>query len=166
MRAAQVVALDGPDGVRVGEIGPAPVAGEDEVLIEVHSVGLSYPDLLMSEGRYQIKPEVPFVLGVDFAGVVSQDAAALGFTAGDRVAGWSAYGSAAEVVAVPSERVFPLPQSLNFNQGAAMPLNYLTDISLWPCGRGSARGPSSSSTARPAVSGPPPCRSPPVSAAG
>ena len=63
MRAAQVVALDGPDGVRVGEIGPAPVAGEDEVLIEVHSVGLSYPDLLMSEGRYQIKPEVPFVLG-------------------------------------------------------------------------------------------------------
>ena len=126
MRAARVVALDGPDGVRVGEIGPAPVAGEDEVLIEVHSVGLSYPDLLMSQGRYQIKPEVPFVLGVDFAGVVSQDAPALGFAAGDQVAGWSTYGSAAEVVAVPPERVFPLPKSLNFDQGAAMPLNYLT----------------------------------------
>lgn len=126
MRAAQVVALEGPSGVRVHDVGAPPIPEQGQVLIEVHAVGLGYPDLLMSQGRYQLQPDLPYVLGVDFAGIVRESAADLGFRPGDRVAGWSTYGSAAEVVAVDADRVLPLPDRLSMTQGAAMPLNYLT----------------------------------------
>jgi NADPH:quinone reductase len=125
VRAAQVVTLDGPDGVSVQDIDP-PSAGDGHVLVQIHAVGLSFADLLMSQGRYQLQPELPFVLGIDFAGVVQHDVGELGLATGDRVAGWLSHGSAAEVVAVEIERVFPLPAVLSFEEGAAMPLNYLT----------------------------------------
>jgi NADPH:quinone reductase len=124
MRAAEVVALEGPSGVMVHDVGPPPVPKPGEVLIDVHVVGLGYPDLLMSQGRYQVRPDLPYILGVDFAGTVREAQAE--FRTGDRVVGWSTYGSAAEVVAIDGDRVFPLPDALSFEQGAAMPLNYLT----------------------------------------
>ena len=71
MRSVQVVSLDGPAGVRVVE-APAPTRAAGEVLVEVHALGMSWPDLLLSRGEYQLKPEVPFQLGVDFAGVVHE----------------------------------------------------------------------------------------------
>lgn len=126
MRAAQVIALEGPAGVRVHDVGPPPEPRPGQVLVDVHAVGLGFPDLLMSQGRYQVKPDPPYVLGIDFAGTVRSADPASGLGLGDRVAGWSTYGSAAEVVAVDAERVFPLPDSISFHQGAAMPLNYLT----------------------------------------
>ena len=69
MRAAQVVTPTGPAGVEVREIDE-PSPGPDDVLIEVHRVGISFPDLLLSKGQYQLKPEPPFTLGVDVAGRV------------------------------------------------------------------------------------------------
>ena len=86
MRSVQVVSLDGPAGVRVVE-APAPTRGAGEVLVEVHALGMSWPDLLLSRGEYQLKPEVPFQLGVDFAGVVHEADGDSGLAAGDRVAG-------------------------------------------------------------------------------
>ena len=76
MRSVQVVRLEGPAGVEVVE-APEPTPGEDEVLVEVHALGVSWPDLLQSRGQYQLKPDLPFQLGVDFAGVVFEDNAAL-----------------------------------------------------------------------------------------
>ena len=69
MKAVQVVTPTGPADVEVREVDP-PVPGHNDVLVEVHSVGVSFPDLLLSRGEYQFKPEPPFPLGVDFAGVV------------------------------------------------------------------------------------------------
>ena len=69
MKAVQVVTLTGPADVEVREVD-APVPGHNDVLVEVHSVGVSFPDLLLSRGEYQFRPEPPFTLGVDFAGVV------------------------------------------------------------------------------------------------
>ena len=69
MRAAQVETLTGPPDLIVNDM-PEPTPGPDDVLVEVHSVGVSFPDLLLSRGEYQMKPEPPFNLGVDFAGVV------------------------------------------------------------------------------------------------
>lgn len=125
MRAVQVVRLEGPAGVDVVEV-PEPPAGEGEVLVEVHAVGMSFPDLLLSAGQYQLKPEPPFQLGVDFAGVVRSAPEGSGFTAGDRVACVLPYGGGADVVAVGAESVFPLPDAMTFEQGAALPMNYLT----------------------------------------
>ena len=56
-----------------------PRPGEAEVLVEVHALGISWPDLLLSRGEYQIKPDLPFQLGVDFAGVVREAPDGSGF---------------------------------------------------------------------------------------
>jgi len=127
MRAIQVVTTTGPADIEVRDIDE-PVPGEDEVLIDVHAVGISFPDLLLSRGQYQMKPEPPFTLGVDFAGVVRTPAASGrgGFEAGQRVAGVLPHGGAAEVVASHVTTTFPLPDSLSFDEGAALPMNYLT----------------------------------------
>ena len=69
MRAVQVVELTGPEHLEVREV-PEPTPGPEDVLVEVHAVGVSFPDLLLSRGEYQLKPEPPFTLGVDFAGTV------------------------------------------------------------------------------------------------
>ncbi|CUR56238.1 Alcohol dehydrogenase, zinc-binding domain protein [metagenome] len=122
MRAVQVTQPGGPVEVRDIE---EPTPGPDDVLIEVHRVGVSFPDLLLSQGRYQLKPEPPFTLGVDFAGTVVSGP---GFDVGQRVAAVLPYGGAAERVACPRQFVFPLPDSISYDEGAALPMNYLTAL--------------------------------------
>ena len=125
MRSVQVTALDGPSSVTISEV-PEPSPGPQDVLVQVKALGISWPDLLQTKGEYQIKPEVPFQLGVDFAGVVVSAPAESGLEAGDRVACALPYGGGADLVAVHQESVFPLPDNLSFEAGAALPMNYLT----------------------------------------
>ena len=127
MRAVQVITPTGPADLEIRDV-EEPTPGPDDVVVEVHRVGISFPDLLLSKGEYQLKPEPPFTLGVDFAGTVLQPAAsgAGGFEAGQRVAGVGAYGGAAERVATPAMFTFALPDQLSFDEGAALPMNYLT----------------------------------------
>ena len=127
MRAVQVITTTGPADLEVRDV-EEPTPGPDDVLVEVHRVGISFPDLLLSKGEYQLKPEPPFTLGVDFAGTVLRPAesGAGGFVTGQRVAGVGAYGGAAEVVATPAMFTFALPDALSFDEGAALPMNYLT----------------------------------------
>ena len=119
MRAVQVLQPTGPADVRVVDV-PEPAPGPGDVLIEVHAVGVSFPDLLLSQGRYQLKPEPPFTLGVDVAGTV--------VSTGARVVGVVPYGAAAERAVVPASSVFPLPERTSYDEGAALPLNYLTAL--------------------------------------
>jgi len=128
MRAVQVLDTTGPADVVVRDV-PEPTPGPGDVLVEVHRVGVSFPDLLLSKGEYQLKPELPFTLGVDFAGVVvtgPDGTVPEGFAAGQRVAGVGGYGGAAELVASPVDATFALPDALSFDEGAALPMNYLT----------------------------------------
>ncbi|HEY0643325.1 MAG TPA: NADPH:quinone oxidoreductase family protein [Nocardioides sp.] len=129
MKAVQVVTLTGPADVEVREVDE-PVPGHNDVLVEVHSVGVSFPDLLLSRGEYQFKPEPPFTLGVDFAGTVLHPGAAesSGFQVGQRVAGVNLNGGAAEQVANPNIFTFPLPDEMSYDEGAALPMNYLTAL--------------------------------------
>ena len=115
--------LNGPAGVRVTEI-PEPTAG-DGVLVDVHAIGISFPDLLRSQGLYQDRSEPPFTLGSEFAGLVTADHS--GFAAGERVAG-VARDAAAERVACSTDDLVRLPDSLGFTEGAALILNYETAI--------------------------------------
>ena len=123
MRAIQVSSLEGPHKLTVVDV-PEPTPGTNDVLIEVHSVGVSFPDLLLTKGQYQLKPELPFISGADIAGVVVSGPA--GFTPGQRVAGVSSIGGAADRTVLDASSVFPLPDELGFDEGAAMPMNYLT----------------------------------------
>ncbi|WP_068400353.1 NADPH:quinone oxidoreductase family protein [Kribbia dieselivorans] len=125
MRAIQVTSLDGIDAIEYNEID-APTAGPNDVLIEVHAAGVSFPEVLQTRGEYQIKYELPFVPGAEVAGVVLQAPAGSPFTAGDRVAGFPGSGGYGQVVACPVTHTFALPENVTFAQGAALPMNYLT----------------------------------------
>ena len=125
MRAVQVVTPTGPLDVVVAEVDE-PTPGPNDVLIEVHRVGVAFPDLLLSRGEYQMKPEPPFSLGVDVAGTVVSAPEGSGFAPGDRVCAVMPYGNAQERVAVPAIFVFALPDSTSYDEGAALPMNYLT----------------------------------------
>jgi NADPH2:quinone reductase len=127
MRAAQVVRLDGPVGVQVVDV-PEPVASPEQVLVDVECAGISFPDLLLASGKYQLKPELPFTIGIDYAGTVRSAPPESDFAVGDRVAGFDAIGAAAQVVAAPPANVLALPQRISFEQGACLPLNYLTAL--------------------------------------
>jgi NADPH2:quinone reductase len=125
VRAVQVVALDGPDAVAVRDV-PEPVRGPDQVLVEVRAAGVNFPDVLQSKGLYQYKPELPFTLGSEIAGVVREVPDGSPLQPGDRVAGFPGTGAFAEVVAVNADHVLPLPDEVGFAAGACLPMNYLT----------------------------------------
>lgn len=124
MRAVQVVTTTGPADVVVRDV-PEPTPGPDDVLVEVHAVGVAFPDLLLSRGQYQLRPEPPFTLGVDYAGVVVSGP---GLEPGRRVAGVGGYGGASELVAGHRSSVFALPDRVGFEAAVALPMNYLTAL--------------------------------------
>jgi len=123
MRAAVVTALDGPDSVELREV-PEPLPTQDQIMVDVEYAGVAFPDVLLTRGQYQLRPEPPFSPGWEVSGVVRADGA--GFKAGDRVAAMPIVGGFAEAVAVDARMVFPLPDRVSFASGAALPLNYLT----------------------------------------
>ncbi|RKH47394.1 NADPH:quinone oxidoreductase family protein [Corallococcus llansteffanensis] len=125
MRALQLQKLTGPDGLVLVDV-PEPEAG-DGVLIDVVAAGVSFPDLLLTHGQYQMKPEVPFVPGVEVAGVVRSAPAGARVKAGDRVMGFSfALGGFAEACVVAPELAFPIPPTWSFEQAAGVVMNYHT----------------------------------------
>lgn len=124
MRAVQVTELAGPDGVAVVDVDE-PVATDGNLLVEVRAAGISYPELLLSRGQYQIKPDPPFTLGSELAGVVREAPEGSGFAPGDRVAAFT-MGAFADVAAAPPHMTFELPAALSFEQGAGLVLNYHT----------------------------------------
>ena len=123
MRAAQVTRLDGPDAVEVVDL---PEPSGDGVVIEVAAAGICFPDVLLTRGQYQITPDLPFVPGSEVAGLVRSAPVSSGYAAGDRVAAFPFLGGFAEVVEADAAMVFPLPDSVTYEQGAALPMNYLT----------------------------------------
>lgn len=125
MRAVCVTDLDGPSALKVLE-REEPVRAPSEVLIEVKAVAPAFPDLLLSKGEYQVKPDPPFSPGSDFAGVVLESSEVSEFKPGARVAGCLSYGAAAELLSVTEDRVYPIPDDLSFEDAAALPMNYLT----------------------------------------
>jgi NADPH:quinone reductase len=125
VRAVQVVRLDGPDAVEVAEVDE-PTVGDGQVLIDVEAAGVVFPDLLLSRGEYQMKPDLPFLLGSEVAGTVREAPDGSGFSAGDRVAAMPVLGGFATTVAASTELVFPLPDAVSFDIGAGLPMNYLT----------------------------------------
>lgn len=128
MRAVRQHQLTGPSGLRVDELPePSPSAGE--VLVEVHAGALNFPDVLFSYGKYQFKPEPPFVPGGELAGVVrAVGAGVTSLSVGDRVAATMIHGAFAERVVVPELAAIRLPDAVSFEIGAATLLTYATTI--------------------------------------
>ena len=125
MRAVQITSLDGPAAVEIADVDD-PTPGDDQVLVRVRASGVSFPELLQTRGLYQMKPPLPFVPGSEVAGEVVSAPEGSGFAAGDRVAAFPLLGGFAELAVAHTSMTFPLPDDVTFEQGAALPLNYLT----------------------------------------
>lgn len=125
MRAVQVLGFDGPARIAVREI-EEPEPGPDDAVIDVRAAGVVFPDLLQTRGLYQERYEPPFTLGGECAGVVRSVPPGSRFAPGDRVAALSTIGAFAETLVTPEFLVQPLPETLSFEEGACVPINYLT----------------------------------------
>lgn len=125
MRAIQIASLDGPQAAKLVDTDEPD--GDGAVVIEVHAAGVAFPDVLQSRGLYQYKPEMPYTPGGEVAGVVRSAPTDAHVQAGDRVAALTMLcGAMAEVVALPAERVFKLPDNVSFEAGAGLLFNDLT----------------------------------------
>jgi NADPH:quinone reductase len=131
MRAIQIAELSGPrDALREVDL-PEPEASHmltpgSGVVVQVHAAGVSFPEVLQTRGEYQMKPDLPFVPGSEVAGVVSSAPDGSNLNEGDRVAAFCALGGFAEAAVAPEWLTFPLPESLDYAQGAGLILNYHT----------------------------------------
>jgi NADPH2:quinone reductase len=131
MRAIVVREFGGPEVLQVGEL-PDPRPAGAQVLVRVHAAGVNPFDTYMRTGNYAIKPPLPYTPGCDAAGVIEglgRDAR--GFTLGARVfvggtATHKAYGAYTEQVLCEPHQVHPLPDRLNFSQGAGVFVPYVT----------------------------------------
>lgn len=134
MRAVQVTELSGPESIELADV---PEPGADGVVIDVHAAGVAFPDVLLTRGQYQMKPELPFVLGGELAGVVRSAPSGSGFAAGDRVAALTMLDKGmAEVATVAPDTVFRLPDNVSLESGAGLLFNDLTvDFALRERGR-------------------------------
>ncbi len=106
---------------------PLPQPGPGEVRVKVEAASLNFPDLLMLQGKYQFKPEPPFIVGMDLAGVV--DAVGLGVVdlkLGQRVAGGAKTGAFADFAICPAGSLHAVPDAMPAPMAAAYPAAYVT----------------------------------------
>ena len=128
MREIVISKRGGPDVLQVREAAD-PTPGPGEVRIEVAAAGVNFADTMARAGLYADAPPIPCVVGYEVAGKIVEhgegiDAARLPL--GSRVMAGTRFGGYAEQVVVPEADAIPLPDSLSFEQGAAIPVNYAT----------------------------------------
>src|SRR5580765_5103641 len=117
----------GPPETLVYEEVATPIPGPGEAVIAVKAASVNFPDVLIIENKYQVKPPLPFSPGSELAGVVS----AVGdgvttFKPGDRVMAITGYGAFAEAVKTEARRMLAIPAAMDFPTAAAFGLTYAT----------------------------------------
>ena len=126
MRALWLRTLGGPEALRIEEV-PDPVPGKGELLVAMRAAAVNFPDLLTTEGKYQLRPELPFAPGKEGAGVV----AAVGdgvtrFAVGDRVMVQADWGTFAELAIAREHECYRMPDGIDFDVAAAIGLAFQT----------------------------------------
>ncbi|ORV88545.1 NADPH:quinone oxidoreductase family protein [Mycolicibacterium iranicum] len=124
MKALVAQELSGPSGLAYTDVDD--ISSDSAVVIDVGAAGVCFPDLLMLRGEYQMKMPPPFIPGVEVAGTVRSAPASSGFTAGQRVSGFSLLGGWAEQVAVPEDAVIPTNEALDDGSAVCLLGNYYT----------------------------------------
>src|SRR5262252_9988317 len=117
----------GPPETLVFEEVAEPVPGPGEVVVAVKAASVNFPDVLIIENKYQLKPPLPFSPGSELAGIVKQVGPEVtNVNAGDRVMAITGYGAFAEEVVVDARRALPIPASMDFSTASAFGLTYAT----------------------------------------
>ncbi|MEO1188085.1 MAG: NADPH:quinone oxidoreductase family protein, partial [Pseudomonadota bacterium] len=113
-------------GVELRDV-PKPKPGPGEVLIQVRATSINFPDLLLCQGKYQLKLEPPFTPGMDMSGIVAElGEGVAGFDIGDAVCGGARFGGFAEYALVKADGLQHKPANLSFDQAASYSAAYLT----------------------------------------
>lgn len=127
MKAQVLVREEGPSGLELQDVAE-PVAAPGQVVVDVKACGVCFPDLLMSQGKYQLRPPVPFTPGTEVSGVVRSAPADSGYAPGDRVLVASMLNGFSEQIVVAPQQLFRMPDEISFAQGAAMGINFQTAL--------------------------------------
>ncbi|HKX91371.1 MAG TPA: NADPH:quinone oxidoreductase family protein [Sphingomicrobium sp.] len=128
MRALLSHEPGGPDMLRLTEL-PDPAPGARELLIRIHACAINYPDVLIIEDKYQLKPPRPFAPGSEIAGEVEAVGDGVSeWSVGDRVIAAVGFGGLVEKVLIPAKSAIPLPAERSFAEGSALLLTYATAI--------------------------------------
>ena len=117
----------GPPESLVYEDVPSPAAGPGEAVIAMKAASVNFPDVLIIQNKYQVKPPLPFSPGSELSGVVREVGQGVaGFTPGDRVMAVTGYGAFAEEVKTEARRMVRIPEGMDFATAAAFLLTYGT----------------------------------------
>lgn len=132
MRALLSHQPGGPETLQLSDL-PDPIPGPGQLLVRVRAAAINYPDVLIIEDKYQMRPPRPFAPGGEVAGeVISAGESVNGWSAGDRLIAVPGFGGLAEQIVIPAAAAFCLPASRSFTDGAALLLTYATSIhALW-----------------------------------
>ena len=104
-----------------------PIIQDKSVIINVKSVGVNFPDGLLVQGKYQLKPETPFIPGMEVAGeIITVGSSVKNFQIGDRVAALSQLSGYAEQAVVQEKSVFKIPTNMSFDDSCALLCAYGT----------------------------------------
>jgi NADPH:quinone reductase-like Zn-dependent oxidoreductase len=126
MRQIWIPRIGAPEVLEVRQ-APDPTAGAGEVRVRVRFAGVNFADLMARQGLYPDAPKLPAVVGYEVAGEVDQlGTGVTGFAVGDRVLAMPRFGGYSDVVVVPETQVFHVPTIMSFEEGAALPVTYLT----------------------------------------
>lgn len=126
MKAVVCKAWGLPETLVVEDL-PDVTPGPGQVAIDVKAAGVNFPDVLIIQGKYQFKPELPFTPGSELSGVVRAVGDGVTFVKpGDRVIAFTASGAFAQQVAVPQQAIMPMPPGMDFDTAAAVTLTYGT----------------------------------------
>lgn len=126
MRALVCETLGPVNSHRVQEI-PDPVPGKRQVAVRVHACGVNFADTLIVQGKYQERPELPFVPGSEVAGeVIALGEGVKGIALGQRVMALTSVGGFAEIALAAADTLIPLPDGIDFTDAAAFTVAYGT----------------------------------------
>jgi len=118
----------GPETLRIAEL-PEPTPAAGELLVRVRACAINFPDVLIIEDKYQLKPPRPFAPGGEVAGEVEAVGEGVeGWSVGDRLIAVPGYGGLVEKIVIPAKIAFRLPADRSFEEGAALLLTYATSI--------------------------------------
>ena len=117
----------GPPDTLVYEDIPSPVPGKGEVVITMKAASVNFPDVLIIENKYQVKPPLPFSPGSELAGVVKEVGEGVTrFKPGDKVIAFAGSGAFAEETKTEEDRLIPMPEGMDFKTAASFILTYGT----------------------------------------
>lgn len=126
MKAVLCKAYGLPEDLVIEEV-ESPQAGRGQVVIKVKACGVSFPDTLIIQGKYQFKPPMPFSPGGELAGVVQEVGPGVeGIKAGDRVIAFTGWGGYAQEVVTEASRIIPMPDNMDFATAAIFIMTYGT----------------------------------------